>query len=264
MAIETLDELKAEGILDYLSEIQERRQMAFKLRYGLSGKPPMTYEEIGEKFDFSRTQARNYTLDAIKKMRKAKIKAEQTAKEQERQQKLNIKIREDCMVLDLNLLKSAIMVLEQYPDISSTAELKELLSEKIEKKEYLKEKVLNMPVDILGASVRTLNCLASQRPRIETIGQLAMCSSTSLLLTRNFGLKSYEEVVGILKKCGLGLEMTHQEACDNLLVDSTLFFDIRDNFNERTKYLTYSEEQNAQLGLEAMAELLKSEEVTNK
>lgn len=263
MAIETLDELKAEGILDYLSDIPERRQLAFKLRYGLSGNPPMTYEEIGHEFDFSRTQARNYTLDAIKKMRKAKIKAEQIAKEQERQQKLNLK-KEECMVSDLNLLKSAIMVLEQYPDISSTAELKELLSEKIEKKEYLKERILNMPVDILGASVRTLNCLASQRPRIETIGQLAMSSSASLRRTRNFGLKSHEEVVSILKKCGLGLGMTQQDACDNLLVTSTLFFDIRDNFKERTKYLTYSEEQNAQIGLEAMAELLKPEETTNE
>lgn len=263
MLIETLEELKEEGLLEYLSDIPECRQKAFRLRYGLSGKPPMSFESIGEEFGFSRTQARNYTLDAIEKLRKAKLDAAQRKIEQEKEEKLNVRVKENSMVLDANSISIAIKVLEQYPNIVTTAELKELLCVKLQNKGNLKEMVLNMPVDIFGASVRTLNCLANQRPRVETIGQLAQLFPDSLLRTRNFGQKSYREVVSILKSCNLGLGMTLKDAIENLIITAALYNDIRGSFKVRSKYLTHTEEENATKGLMAMAELLK-EEVNNE
>lgn len=260
MLIETLEELKEEGLLEYLSDIPECRQKAFRLRYGLSGKPPMSFESIGEEFGFSRTQARNYTLDAIEKLRKAKLDAAQKKIEMEKEAKLNVRVKENSMALDANSISIAIKVLEQFPEIVKTAELIEMLTRKILNNEELKEMVLNMPVDIFGASVRTLNCLANQRPRVETIGQLVQLSPDSLLITRNFGQKSYREVLSILKSCGLSLGMTQNEALDNLVITSALYNDIRESFKVRSKYLTHTEEENATKGLMAMAELLKKEE----
>ena len=50
----------------------------------------------------------------------------------------------------------------------------------------------NLPIEDLNFSVRSYNCL--KREGINTVGQLAECSETDLMDTRNFGEKSINEV----------------------------------------------------------------------
>jgi len=68
----------------------------------------------------------------------------------------------------------------------------------------------NMPIEQLGLSVRTFNCL--KRAGIAKVGELFERSEEELLTIRNFGLKALEEVKGQLKAQGFISEKGEEEA----------------------------------------------------
>jgi DNA-directed RNA polymerase subunit alpha len=75
--------------------------------------------------------------------------------------------------------------------------------------EALLEK-LKMPISELELSVRSANCL--KEANIKTIGELVQLTEQELLQHRNFGKKSLNELVEILKSMGLSFGMELPEA----------------------------------------------------
>lgn len=70
---------------------------------------------------------------------------------------------------------------------------------------------LKLPVSELELSVRSGNCL--REARIKTIGELVTKTEQEMLQYRNFGKKSLQEIVEIIKEMGLSLGMeTPKEA----------------------------------------------------
>src|SRR3989344_6467313 len=67
------------------------------------------------------------------------------------------------------------------------------------------EQRLGMSVSDLDLSVRASNAL--ECARIETVGQLVLCTEAGLLRMRNFGTRSLGEVKRRLEEIGLGLGM---------------------------------------------------------
>lgn len=67
----------------------------------------------------------------------------------------------------------------------------------------------NMPIEDLGFSVRSYNCL--KRQEIHTVGELAACTESDLLDIRNFGQKSINEVKIKLNTLGLSLKDTPED-----------------------------------------------------
>jgi DNA-directed RNA polymerase subunit alpha len=83
--------------------------------------------------------------------------------------------------------------------------------------------VAEMPIEDLGLSVRTYNCL--KRSGITKVGQVLQMDRKELLSVRNFGLKSYEELQDSLLSRGLITpgqreEMTLDEAEEAARVDA--------------------------------------------
>ena len=68
----------------------------------------------------------------------------------------------------------------------------------------------NTPIEQLGLSVRTFNCL--KRAGITKVGELFERSEEELLTIRNFGLKALEEVRGQLRALGFISEEGEEEA----------------------------------------------------
>jgi DNA-directed RNA polymerase subunit alpha len=67
-----------------------------------------------------------------------------------------------------------------------------------------------MPVEQMGLSVRTLNCL--RRGEITTVGQLLERSPQELMALRSFGQKSLDEINERLRAMGLTTPEEVQEA----------------------------------------------------
>lgn len=83
--------------------------------------------------------------------------------------------------------------------------------------------VAEMPIEELGLSVRTYNCL--KRSGITRVGQVLLMDRKELLSVRNFGMKSFEELQDALLSRGLiepgaGGEMTLDEAEHAVDVDA--------------------------------------------
>ena len=73
----------------------------------------------------------------------------------------------------------------------------------VEKDDKGKEKVLEMTIEELDLSVRSLNCL--KRAGINTVEDLINKSEEDMMKVRNLGRKSLEEVVAKLNSLGFGL-----------------------------------------------------------
>ena len=90
-------------------------------------------------------------------------------------------------------LKLGQIVVEDEAKEESTKENKELLEK------------LKLPVSELELSVRSGNCL--REARIKTIGELVAKTEQEMLLYRNFGKKSLQEIMEMIKEMGLSLGM---------------------------------------------------------
>ena len=73
----------------------------------------------------------------------------------------------------------------------------------VEKEETHKEKMLEMTIEELDLSVRSLNCL--KRAGINTVQELTNKTEADMMKVRNLGRKSLEEVKNKLADLGLGL-----------------------------------------------------------
>lgn len=90
--------------------------------------------------------------------------------------------------------------LSLFIDLSENAKTAEVM---VEKEDDEKEKVLEMSIDELELSVRSYNCL--KRAGINTVEELTNKTSEDMMMVRNLGRKSLEEVLAKLKELGLQL-----------------------------------------------------------
>ncbi len=94
--------------------------------------------------------------------------------------------------------------LNLFVDLSDEARKAEIM---VEREETIKEKVLEMTVEELDMSVRSLNCL--KRAGIDTVEDLIDRTEEDMIKVRNLGKKSLEEI--IQKLHSLGLELRREE-----------------------------------------------------
>lgn len=115
---------------------------------------------------------------------------------------------EDAVGMAAKLAKEVFVKLINFREVD--VEDEDVLSDEDKKAlESKAERVLNMPVEDLELSVRSLNCLQSSE--IQTVGQLITKQEDELMKTKNFGKKSLDEIKEKLEKLNLLLGMPPAE-----------------------------------------------------
>ena len=64
------DSLQREGLKRALSLISDRERTVIELRYGLTGRPPMTLEQIGRDFGITRERVRQIESNSLRKLKR--------------------------------------------------------------------------------------------------------------------------------------------------------------------------------------------------
>ncbi|MCX7774759.1 MAG: DNA-directed RNA polymerase subunit alpha [Spirochaetaceae bacterium] len=90
-----------------------------------------------------------------------------------------------------------------------SSESEDLIEEKV-------QQILNMPVEDMELSVRSLNCL--KNANIKTVGDLTRKTEEEIAKTRNFGKKSLSEIKEKLSQWNLTLGMTDYTPLRNHLI----------------------------------------------
>ena len=90
--------------------------------------------------------------------------------------------------------------LRLFIDLTESMDSVEIM---VEKEENPKEKALEMTIEELELSVRSLNCL--KRANINTVEELTHKSEDDMMKVRNLGKKSLDEIKHKLEELGLGL-----------------------------------------------------------
>ncbi|HEY8498161.1 MAG TPA: DNA-directed RNA polymerase subunit alpha [Limnochordales bacterium] len=96
--------------------------------------------------------------------------------------------------------------LELFRDLT-TPEQAPVLQESAQDRE--RNRVLEMPIEELGLSVRSYNCL--KRAGIDTVGELTRKTEEDMMKVRNLGKKSLQEVKEKLAQLGLSLRQSDDE-----------------------------------------------------
>jgi DNA-directed RNA polymerase subunit alpha len=115
---------------------------------------------------------------------------------------------EEALTEASKILRKHLNPFVQYFELGRELQINEKKEEEQRKKESEKEELrqkLSMSISELDLSVRSANCLASER--IETIGELVARSEAELLKVRNFGKTSLREVKKKLSDMSLNLGM---------------------------------------------------------
>lgn len=115
---------------------------------------------------------------------------------------------EEALTEASKILRKHLNPFVQYFELGRELQVNEKKEEELRKKEQEKEELrqkLSMSISELDLSVRSANCLSSER--IETIGELVSRSEAELLKVRNFGKTSLREVKKKLADMGLSLGM---------------------------------------------------------
>lgn len=113
---------------------------------------------------------------------------------------------EEALTEASKILRKHLNPFVQYFELGRELQINERKEEEMRRKEQEKEELrqkLSMSISELDLSVRSANCLASER--IETIGELVSRSEAELLKVRNFGKTSLREVKKKLSDMNLGL-----------------------------------------------------------
>ena len=115
---------------------------------------------------------------------------------------------EEALVEASKILRKHLNPFVQYFELGRELQINEKKEEDLRRKEKEREELrlkLSMSISELDLSVRSANCLASER--IETLGELVSRSEADLLKVRNFGKTSLREVKKKLSELGLVLGM---------------------------------------------------------
>ena len=99
--------------------------------------------------------------------------------------------------------RAAATLIEQLTPLSSLSRVTLPVNEKEPARPSIAPELINMPVEQLNLSVRTLNCL--RRGNINTVGELMSKTEKELMSLRNFGIKSKQELEERLKSLGLSM-----------------------------------------------------------
>ncbi len=113
---------------------------------------------------------------------------------------------EEALTEASKILRKHLNPFVQYFELGRELQLNEKKEEEMRRKEQEKEELrqkLSMSISELDLSVRSANCLASER--IETIGELVSRTEAELLKVRNFGKTSLREVKKKLADMNLSL-----------------------------------------------------------
>jgi len=113
---------------------------------------------------------------------------------------------EEALTEASKILRKHLNPFVQYFELGRELQINEKKEEEMRKKESEKEDLrqkLSMSISELDLSVRSANCLQSER--IETIGELVSRSEAELLKVRNFGKTSLREVKKKMSDMGLQL-----------------------------------------------------------
>jgi len=99
--------------------------------------------------------------------------------------------------------RSADLLVQQLMPFVNLVQVSQIRVEQKVAPAAISDEKLNMPVEELDLSVRTMNSL--RRGGITTVGELVSKGEKDLLSLRNFGQKSRQEVEEKLKTLGLNL-----------------------------------------------------------
>lgn len=105
--------------------------------------------------------------------------------------------------------RSADLLVQQLMPFVNLVQVSETRVEQQAIASTVSDEKLNMPVEELDLSVRTMNSL--RRGGITTVGELISKGEKDLLSLRNFGQKSRQEVEEKLKSLGLNLTLSSKE-----------------------------------------------------
>ena len=245
-----------EELLRYLPEIPRREQDAIRMRFGLDGEKPMTYKEMGERIERSSTRARDLVKNGIRRMRNRKFRKER--EEEDRKKYLEAKM--GGMALDLDTLRKAIVVLDQYELYDSTKELKKALELEILQRGKEDNDVSLLPICILDTTVRTYNCL--KNAGIETLHDLARLPKEKLERVRNYGKKSLKETCELLSRWGLVSGMTDEEITRNLTFDKQIYDEVVQNYKLNHRYMGWADREKIENIIKTMGHMLNKQEIT--
>ncbi|MFH1541360.1 MAG: DNA-directed RNA polymerase subunit alpha [Elusimicrobiota bacterium] len=118
---------------------------------------------------------------------------------------------EDALIFSAKLLNDSIKVFMNYDEdekVSPQVLEKSISIESNESDEPYSD-ILNQPVEIIELSNRAANCL--KQAKIKTIGELAKKTKEKLLVYKNFGKKSLDEIEMKLKEMGVSLKESEEQ-----------------------------------------------------
>lgn len=158
-------------------------------------------------------------------------------------------------------LSSAIEVLNQYPEVESTSELKRILVDRLQKEDLLRELLVDMPIKVLD--LRRMVKWHLLGADITTIGQLATKTTGEIYSATGIGKGTMIGIKEMLKKWGLGFEMTPDEIEANIIFPPELYDNIVRNIAPCSEYksffLNFHEETTVNKVLAIMAVILDKE-----
>jgi DNA-directed RNA polymerase subunit alpha len=121
--------------------------------------------------------------------------------------KLILEVNTDGSIQAYEAVSTAARILQERLDLFANLQRPEIIESVPEEKR--EASILDMPVENLGLSVRSLNCL--KRAGVRTVGDLVQYNEEDVMKLKNFGQKSLDEIKDKLVEYGLGLRPSTAE-----------------------------------------------------
>ena len=121
--------------------------------------------------------------------------------------KLILEVNTDGSILAYEAVSTAARILQERLDLFANLQRPEETEAAPE--EAREASIHDMPVENLGLSVRSLNCL--KRAGVRTVGDLVQYNEDDVMKLKNFGQKSLDEIKDKLVEYGLGLRPSNSE-----------------------------------------------------
>ena len=181
-----------QGISEVLATLTEREQWVLTSRF----QRKLTLEQCGKEYGITRERIRQIEAKAIRKLRHP----------------TRANMLKSVPLTELQAERAEYCKLQnEYEWLKKAFE--SLTAQKAEPGVIVpiveKAALLETPLEAIGLSVRSYNCL--RRARKDTLGDIVEMYEHELAQVRNLGRKSYEEVTAKLKEYGLGLKGAEHE-----------------------------------------------------